>query len=192
MAEIYKNPPQEMVQNANRLEKGKELAPNLPANRTAAALQLRINGAGFNDIAEVLQFRDAAEARRAVDKALADMPTDMKEVDRIRDLESRRIERILMSLMKRGTNPKDPDHLAYARTALAAIKQQTDLFGAAMPTKVDVTYNPSTEQLEEWVGQITTQLHKHVIEGDILDVEVIEDKASEKESALPETNLTEF
>jgi hypothetical protein len=123
-----------------------------------------------------------------VDKALAEIPTDMESVERIRDLESRRIERILISLMKRGTNPKDPDHLAYARTALAAIKQQTDLYGAAMPTKVDITYNPSKDQLEKWVGQITAKAHENVVEGDIIDVEVIEDKVAEK----PKHNLTEF
>lgn len=188
MAETYKKPPQEMVRNADRLEAGKEIAPHVPANRTAAALQLRIDGAGFADIAKVLQLASPAEARRLVDKALAEIPTDMNEVERIRDLESRRIERILISLMKRGTNPKDPDHLAYARTALAAIKQQTDLHGAAMPTKVDITYNPSAQQLEKWVGQITAQAHAGVVEGDILDVEVIEDKAAEK----PKRNLMEF
>ena len=188
MGEMYKKPPTEMVKNADRLEAGKELTPRIPVNRAAAALALRIDGAGFADIAKVLDLRSPAEARRMVDKALADIPTDMDEVERIRDLESRRIERILISLMKRGTNPKDPDHLAYARTALAAIKQQTDLYGAAMPTKVDITYNPSAQQLEKWVGQITAQAHAGVVEGDILDVEVIEDKAAEKSKP----NLTEF
>lgn len=188
MAETYKKPPQEMVRNADLLEAGKEITPKIPANRTAAALQLRIDGAGFADIAKVLDLGSPAEARRAVDKALAEIPTDMNEVERIRDLESRRIERILISLMKRGTNPKDPDHLAYARTALAAIKQQTDLHGAAMPTKVDITYNPSAQQLEKWVGQITAQAHASVVEGDIIDVEVIEEKTAEK----PKPNLTEF
>lgn len=185
---MYKKPPVEMQRNADRLEAGKELTPHIPVNRAAAALQLRIDGAGFADIAKVLDLKSPGEARRMVDKALADIPTDMDEVDRIRDLESRRIERILISLMKRGTNPKDPDHLAYARTALAAIKQQTDLHGAAMPTKVDITYNPSAQQLEKWVGQITAQAHASVVEGDILDVEVIEDKAAEKSKP----NLTEF
>lgn len=192
MAEVYKKPPQEMVRNADLLERGKEITPNLPSDRTAAALQLRIDGAGFADIARVLAFRDAAEARRAVDKALANIPSDMKDVERIRDLESRRIERILVSLMKRGTNPKDPDHLAYARTALAAIKQQTDLFGAAMPTKVDITYNPSAQQLEQWVGQIAAAAHKDVVEGDIIDVEIIEEKEPKKPEAPSKPDMVEF
>lgn len=179
MPKDYKKPPHEMVVNADRMEQGKELMPRLPVNRAAAALALRLDGAGFGDIAKVMEFSSAAEARRAVDKALADTPMDMESVERIRDLESRRIERILVSLMKRATNPKDPDHLTYARTALAAIKQQTDLHGAAMPTKVDVTYNPSKQQLEKWVEQITSAAHQGVVEGDIIDVEVIEDREPE-------------
>lgn len=174
MTEAYPKPPHEMVVNAQRMEKGKELTPRLSPNRAAAALQLRIDGAGFADIAKVLEFKDAAEARQAVDRALASTPTDMHSVERIRDLESRRIERILVSLMKRATNPKDPDHLTYARTALAAIKQQTDLHGAAMPAKVDISYNPSAQQLEQWVGQISAAMHKDVTEGEILDIEFVE------------------
>lgn len=186
MADIYKKPPLEMVRSADRLEAGKELTPRIPVNRAAASLALRLDGAGFADIAKVLDLSSPAEARRMVDKALADIPTDMDAVERIRDLESRRIERILISLMKRGTNPKDPDHLAYARTALAAIKQQTDLHGAAMPTKVDISYNPSAQQLEQWVSQIGAALHKDIVEGDIIDVEIIEDVP------VPYNGLEEF
>lgn len=188
MGNHYKKPPHEMVEKADRLEKGQEIVPRIPANRAAAALQLRIDGAGFGDIAKVLEFDSPAAARRAVERALADSPSDMNSIEHIRDLESRRIERILVSLMKRATNPKDPDHLTYARTALAAIKQQTDLHGAAMPTKVDITYNPSAQQLEQWVSQITAAAHADVVEGDIIDVEVVETV----EDKAPKNGLVEF
>lgn len=178
MSNSYKKPPHEMEQKADRLEQGKELTPRIPANRAAAALQLRIDGAGYGDIAKVLEFATPAEARRAVERALASEESSPESVDRIRELESRRIERILVSLMKRATSPKDPDHLQYARTALAAIKQQTELYGAQMPTKVDITYNPSTQQLEKWVGQIVEAQHKDVVEGEIIDVEIVEDEPS--------------
>lgn len=144
---------------------------DLPRNRAAAALQLRIDGAGFGDIAKVLEFKDAREARDAVDRALASEPTEMVDIERVRTLESRRIDRILMSLMKRATNPKDPDHLAYATRALAAIKQQTDLHGAQAATKVDITYNPSAQQLDAWVSRVAAASHGQIEEGNIIDVE---------------------
>lgn len=185
----YKKPPQELIDNAKKMDKGKELLPSIPANRAAAALKLRINGAGFADIAEVLAFTDAAEARRAVERALASEPTDMGDVERVRTLESRRIDRILTSIMTRATNPKDPDHLMYARTALAAIKQQSDLHGAAMPTKVDISYNPSAQQLEQWVSKVSSAMHSGVVEGDIIDVEEVTEEEPVKE---PYNGLEEF
>lgn len=155
---------------------GKEVAP-LPANRAAAALQLRIDGAGFGDIAKVLEFKDAKEARDAVERALASEYQSPDRIEQVRGLQSRRIDRILMSLMKRATNPKDPDHLAYANRALAAIKQQTDLEGAAAPARVDITYNPSAQQLEQWVQAVTARQHGVIEEGNIIDVEFEEKDA---------------
>lgn len=173
----YAKPPiglaKEGEQIAQGKDPGKELAKT-PKSRAAAALQLRIDGAGWHDIAQILDFEDAHTARRTVDLALAAEPKAEEDVERIRDLESRRIERILASLMPRARNPKDPDHLRYANTALAAIKQHTDLHGAAAPQRVDITYNPSAKQLEEWVSGISQALHGKSDEANILDAEIVE------------------
>jgi hypothetical protein len=152
---------------------GKEVA--LPANRAASALQLRIDGASFSDIAKVLEFKDAKEAQDAVERALASEYRSPTQVEQVRALQSKRIDRILYSLMRRATNPKDPDHLAYANRALAAIKQQTDLEGAAAPARVDITYNPTTAQLEQWASAVTAKMHGLIEEGEIIDVEEVTD-----------------
>lgn len=154
---------------------GKEV--DLPRNRAAAALQLRIDGAPFSAIAEALEFKDAKEAQQAVERALAAEYRAPNEVAQVRALQSKRIDRILYSLMRRATNPKDPDHLAYATRALAAIKQQTDLEGAAAPTKVDITYNPTAQQLEQWASQVASKMHGAIEEGDIIDIEYKESGA---------------
>ena len=154
---------------------GKEV--DLPRNRAAAALQLRIDGAPFSAIAEALEFKDAKEAQQAVERALATEYRAPNEVAQVRALQSKRIDRILYSLMRRATNPKDPDHLAYATRALAAIKQQTDLEGAAAPTKVDITYNPTAQQLEQWANQVAAKMHGAIEEGDIIDIEYTEHDA---------------
>lgn len=148
---------------------GKEV--ELPRNRAASALQLRIDGAAFSDIAKVLEFKDAREAQAAVERALASEYRAPNEIEQVRALQSKRIDRILYSLMRRATNPKDPDHLAYATRALAAIKQQTELEGAAAATKVDITYNPTAQQLEQWASQVVSKMHGPIAEGDIIDVE---------------------
>lgn len=173
MVKGYAKPPAALVKMADDVEKGKKVAEP-PRNRTAAALQLRIDGAGWSDIARVLDFATAADARQAVEWALAAEPKDAESVEEIRMLESRRIERVIASLMRRATNPKDPDHLQYARTLLMAVKQHTDLHGAAAPTKVDVTYSPTAQQLENWVNAIAVAKHGPSGEADIIDVEVLD------------------
>lgn len=149
------------------------LASDAPT-RSAAALQLRIDGASYSDIAKVLEFKDAAEARRSIETALSVEARAVDDVDKMRWMEARRLERLLSSLMTRATNPHDRDHLAYARTALAVVDRHIKLYGLDMPAKVNVTYSPATDQLEEWVSRMTELAHGPIIEADIVDAEIDE------------------
>lgn len=149
------------------------LASDYPT-RSAAALQLRIDGASFSDIAKVLEFKDGVAARQAVEKALANESRATDDVEKMRWMEARRLERLLSSLMTRATNPKDRDHLAYSRTALAVIDRHIKLYGLDMPSKVNVTYSPATDQIEEWVTRMTELAHGPIVEADIVDGEVEE------------------
>jgi hypothetical protein len=151
----------------------KQIVPS--QTRAASALQLRIDGASYSDIAKVLEFRDAALARQAVEMALANEARSPEDVDQRRWVAGRRLERVLSSLMVRATNPKDQDHLAYARTALAVIDRHIKLYGLDAPSKVDVTYSPAKSQIEEWVARVAEQVHGPVVEADIVDAEIVED-----------------
>jgi hypothetical protein len=151
----------------------KQVVPS--PTRAASALQLRIDGASYSDIAKVLEFRDAALARYAVEVALANEARSHEDVEQMRWIEARRLERVLSSLMRRATNPTDQDHLAYARTALAVIDRHIKLYGLDAPSKVDVTYTPSKAQLDEFVNRLTQAAHGPVIEADIVDAEIVED-----------------
>lgn len=164
----------DMIKQADEIEDPKEVV--VPKNRAAAALQLRIDGAGWGDIAKILEFKTNREAQMAVEYALASESKSTEDVDHIRFLEARRMERILSSLMRRATNPSDPDHLAYARTAMVVIDRHTKLYGADAPQKLNVTYNPAAGQIEQWVSAMARQVHGELEEADILDVEVVEDE----------------
>jgi hypothetical protein len=164
---------QDMVKQADEIENPKEEV--IPQNRAAAALQLRIDGAGWGDIAKILEFKTNRDAQIAVESALANEAKSVEDVDQVRFLEARRMERILSSLMRRATNPSDPDHLAYARTAMVVIDRHTKLYGADAPQKLNVTYNPAAGQIEQWVSAMARQVHGELEEADILDVEVIDD-----------------
>lgn len=173
----YTQPPADLVQAGKEIEKAKDA--DVPRNRAAAALQLRIDGAGWGDIAKVLDFDTPADARVAVESALAAEAKSTEDIDHIRFLEARRMERILSSLMRRATNPKDPDHLAYARTAMVVIDRHTKLYGADAPQQLNVTYNPAVGQIEQWVSAMARQVHGEIEEADILDVEVISDRETD-------------
>jgi len=173
----YVEPPADLMAAGKEIEKADD--KTAPRNRAAAALQLRIDGAGWGDIAKVLDFDTPADARMAVENALAVEAKSTEDIDHIRFLEARRMERILSSLMRRATNPKDPDHLAYARTAMVVIDRHTKLYGADAPQQLNVTYNPAAGQIEQWVTMMARQVHGEIEEADILDVEVIADKESE-------------
>lgn len=170
----YTKAPAGLMQAGKEIEKASDKQP--PKNRAAAALQLRIDGAGWADIAKVLEFDTPADARNAVEFALAQETKSTEDIEQIRFLEARRMERILSSLMRRATSPSDPDHLAYARTAMVVIDRHAKLYGADAPQQMNITYNPAAGQIEQWVTSMARQVHGEIQEADILDVEVINDE----------------
>lgn len=169
----YTKAPAGLMQAGKEIEKAKEA--QVPKQRAAAALQLRIDGAGWGDIAKVLDFDTPADARQAVEYALALESKSTEDIEQIRFLEARRMERILTSLMRRATSPNDPDHLAYARTAMVVIDRHAKLYGADAPQQLNVTYNPAAGQIEQWVAAMARQVHGEIQEADILDVEEVTD-----------------
>lgn len=170
----YVKPPADLVQAGKEIEKA--TTKDTPKNRAAAALQLRIDGAGWGDIAKVLEFDTPADARNAVEFALAQEAKSTEDIEQIRFIEARRMERILSSLMRRATSPNDPDHLQYARTAMVVIDRHAKLYGADAPQQMNITYNPAAGQIEQWVARMAQQVHGELQEADILDVEVIKDE----------------
>jgi hypothetical protein len=143
--------------------------------RAAAAVALRVDGASWTDIAKVLDYSSAQRARGAVERALADETASPEQIEHVRWLNARRLEKILNSVMRRATNPKDPDHLQYARMAVVIIDRHLKLYGADAPQKMQVTYTPATQELTEWVMATARQVEAAEAEADIIDVEVVED-----------------
>lgn len=158
------------------LEKVKGETEDAPT-RAAAAVALRIDGAGWSDIARVLDYSSAQRARGAVERALADETSTPEQIEHVRWLNARRLEKILQSLMRRATNPKDPDHLQYARMSVVVIDRHLKLYGADAPQKMNVTYSPAAGELENWVMQTAQQVSDDMArEADIIDAEVVDDQ----------------
>ena len=146
-----------------------------PPTRAAAAVVMATEGASYPDIANVLGYPTARHAKEAVWAAIADAGADHDNVERMRALQSQRLDRLLYSVMRRATRPSDPDHLSYTRVALAIMDRQAKLYGLDAAQQV-VVYTPTQREIAEYAEKVA-ELHRAArgaIEADIIDVEVLE------------------
>lgn len=174
---VYKNVPSEIVKAGKELaldEKIRKIMGSERSTQSAAALQLRIDGAAWSDIATILEYDSPSKARQAVEMALAQEAKSPEKVDHIRLVNSKRLERIYRSLAVRATNPSDPDHLQYVRAAVIVIDRHSRLWGADSPQQMNVTVSPSAGEIENWVAKMSHTVHGEISEADIIDAEVIE------------------
>lgn len=141
-------------------------------SRQQSAVALKIAGANYSEIANALGYSSAANARVAVERALASSVGE-EDRDQLRFLEGRRLERLLRGLWAKATNERHPDQIAAARTALAVIDRHSKLYGLDAPTQM-VVHSPTAGQIEQWVSQMAAQVstgmpkEKDIIEGEIV------------------------
>lgn len=147
--------------------------------RAAAAVALAVEGAGYTDIARVLEYRTPMEARRAVWDALGSAGVDADSAEQKRTLIAKRLDKLLYSVMRRGTNPDDPDHLSYARLALAVIDRQARLYGLDAPQQM-VVYTPAQAELNAYVAEVKQLMAKAAggEEFDIIEGEIVGEEAA--------------
>lgn len=143
---------------AKAIEEGRDpnadldIAKGESIQRAKAGVSLRIAGASYTDIAETLGYSSAFRARQAVEQALAKAADSPEDRDQMRVLTSRRINRLLQSVMGKAVNPKDPQHLAYNARALALVDREARLWGVDAPTQVQVS--ASDQQIEDYINRV--------------------------------------
>ena len=155
--------------------------------RDRAVVNMRITGASFAKIAEVLEIRGGAvEAKKILYSTLAKTHPE-EDWDTLRQLTVARADRLLEQAMEMAAathfvDMEDPDHLIpnddqirWAGIAQSALALHTTITGTRAPVKMELT--PSDQEY----GQIVQKLLE--IEGkappkefDILDAEIVEDE----------------
>lgn len=143
--------------------------------KAEAALTLRLSGASHSQIAKTLGYSSAYRARQAVERVLASAADSPEDRDKMRVLTSRRLNRLLQSVMSKAVDHKDKEHLAYNARALAIIDREARLWGVDAPTQVQFT--PTDEHIQNFVRNVTklADADRDAAEADILDAEIVED-----------------
>ena len=165
-------------------EASKEVTTKVTPSRAKAIVALRLSGAGFTEIAQIEELANASAARRIYEETLAAM-VGPKEVEKLCDLFSARLDRLLKAVWAKAINPKQPDQLAFIRTALSINDRIDALHGTAAPQKVEV-YTPDLEKQREWLRQAADQFTPadRKQEEEIIDAVVVGDDEDRGEPDL--------
>lgn len=147
-----------------------------------AALQLKFSGASWEDIAETLGFPTARMARVAVERALEKEMQTPESREMMRNMVARRYERVTRAFFARAIDEEHPDQFAAADRVRQFTAEYVKLMGLNAPVEY-VVNNPTQAQLEQWVARVAAGGSAPVEEGDIFDIEVVEDE--EETLALP-------
>lgn len=137
--------------------------------KAEAGISLRLSGASYTNIAKTLGYSSAFRARQAVEQALAKAADSPEDRDKMRVLTSRRLDRLLQSVMGKAVDPRDPEHLGYNARALAIVDRTAKLWGVDAPTQVQVSASDS--QIEDYLARVRplAAADRDAEEADILD-----------------------
>lgn len=140
-------------------------------NAGAAAVQLRLSGASFADIADILGLSNSKAALKAVERELAAQSSENEdEKARLRRETSMRLEKLIESVWTKATEPSDPEHLPALRTAVTIIDRHAKLHGLDQPSEV-IVHTPTQTELDQWVAAMVANTMPDIIEGEVVDFE---------------------
>lgn len=140
--------------------------------RADAALQLRVAGTGFDDIATTLGYKNGNYVRGLIERALADN-VDEETRDLQRELAGRRLERLLRSVWPKANDPSHPEHLPAVREARALIDRHIRLYGLDQMPDV-IIHTPGDDELLRWVSEVLSYTATKVEEANVVDAEVVD------------------
>jgi hypothetical protein len=157
------------------LEKGADPNADLnevdkSATKAEAAVTLAMSGASYTSIKNMLGYSSAYRARAAVERVLASASDSAEGREHMRELNRRRYNRLLQSVMGKAVDPADPEHLPYNARALAIVDRIGKLYGLDAPTQIQIT--PTDEQIQQHIAYIRTIAGKEnaAAEADIFDM----------------------
>ena len=155
--------------------------------RSQGALAMRIRGADYGEIATVLEYASASDARRAVEHLLA----EVSEADgpgawqTQRQVARLRLEGLLAAVYPIALQPSDEGFFAAQRQAVTRVDRINVLDGLNAPTR-HVVYSPAAAEFDAVVQKVLESSGIHEPhEGDIFELaEIVIDPDEAEEGEL--------
>lgn len=145
-----------------------------------AALDLRLAGYSWEEVAEIVGYPDARAAQVNIERALeAHLKEDERSQGRMRDMAGRRLERLLRAVWHKAIDPESPEQMAAQDRARQVISQYSKLYGLDAPTEVNLHANPSEHEIDRWIAAVVSAKDNLPEEADIVDADIIEPDALE-------------
>lgn len=138
-----------------------------------AALELRLDGADWDTIAEALGYPTARMALVAVEHAL-NRKLSITDKAKLRELASSRLEALLRSVSTKAKDESSPEHLAAVGKSREIIADWRKLHGVDAPTEILVS-TPTQREIDDLVGIHVAQQLPDVEEYDIVDAEIVDE-----------------
>jgi hypothetical protein len=150
--------------------------PREKVRKSLSALQLRESGYQWEEIAEILGLPDAMTAEKEFYKGqVALLKENPDLISHLRDLTSRRLERLLRAVWTKALDTNNPEQMVAHQRALAVIDRHAKLFGLDAATKVDVEITPTQREMADFVSAVIKLRNDLPEEGNIFgDAEVVE------------------
>lgn len=139
--------------------------------KTNAALQMRLAGATWNEIALTLGYPTARTALVAVERALERELRTTGDRDALRRLASARLERLLRAVWPKAIDGDHPDQMTAVNRAKELVGQWSKLHGLDAPTEV-VVHNPTQAEIDAWVLSVLAHSQPAVVEYDIIEGQI--------------------
>lgn len=147
----------------------------LPVSTGAAAVQLRLQGTSYLDIAHLLGMRNARAALTLVTRELARQADESPEDrDHLRREAAAQLDELLVSVMEKAGDPDNDEHIVAVRAAVTIIDRRIKLFGLDAPTEV-VVHNPTATELDQWVAAMVRNTMPSLVEAEVIDVDFDDD-----------------
>lgn len=152
--------------------RGGSEASRARARKARAALTLRQQAYTWDQVAETLGYPTPRAALVATEQALEAELKDSESQAFMRNMASRRYDRLLRAVWDKAIDPNNPDHLQAVDRVRAIMRDHADLHGYQAP-KQQNTSSPTAADLQAWVAGLLGMKTEELDEADIFEAEVV-------------------